>query len=191
MHVSSGTGPDGRVTKKDIDSFVPSKVAPVSSTLALLTAVFSRSFSTEGKLGSDLGKRQKFMHRLPREGSPKTHHHKTGDGILLSQADGFFWRTFPRNMMQTYIFHLTFQRLPGGIIYTLVNLPRICLLYFGYSACFEKVWEPVKVCKLQDKTWLEQKSFSLPLPLQGLFCCPFPKSPKFFLFFSTVLSFFC
>jgi hypothetical protein len=28
--VSSGTGPEGRIIKKDIDSFVPSKAAPVS-----------------------------------------------------------------------------------------------------------------------------------------------------------------
>lgn len=26
----SGTGPDGRITKKDVESFVPSKAAPVS-----------------------------------------------------------------------------------------------------------------------------------------------------------------
>ncbi|ETE60649.1 Dihydrolipoyllysine-residue acetyltransferase component of pyruvate dehydrogenase complex, partial [Ophiophagus hannah] len=52
-----GTGPDGRITKKDIDSFVPSKVAPVSS------HVGSPDFSVEqelfrrgsSKLGSDLG----------------------------------------------------------------------------------------------------------------------------------------
>lgn len=40
----SGSGPDGRITRKDIESFVPLKAAPVSQTLNVFLSFFITLF---------------------------------------------------------------------------------------------------------------------------------------------------
>lgn len=57
IYVSSGTGPEGRIIKKDIDSFVPSKAAPVSYIwllkIVIIVGTESRALHMLGKHSCD------------------------------------------------------------------------------------------------------------------------------------------